>query len=222
MDCKKILNKGINQLGIQPRSGTVAMLCVYFDELTKWNQKINLVAKASEQEILETHFLDSLTLLPLLKAKKSSSDLLDIGTGAGFPGLVLKTVQSELEVTLVEPRQKRVSFLKHIIRTLGLKGVEILPVRLEKKTALKTTDKQFSIITSRAFTSIIDFLELVEPLSPVNGTVICMKGPKAYEEIEVWKKKKPDSPFALSNIQEGKLPFSNSTRNLVTFTKLEI
>lgn len=218
MDCNFFLNKGLSQLGIQLSNKAVNLLCQYFEELKKWNQKINLVAKASDQEVLETHFLDSLTLLPLIETEKSH-DLLDIGTGAGFPGLVLKIVLPELEVTLVEPRQKRVSFLKHIIRTLGPKNIQILPVRLEKDIATETTGKQFPVITSRAFTSIIDFLELVEPLSPKDGKVICMKGPKAYEEIEVWKRKRPDSPFVLNTVQEGKLPFSESTRNLVTFIK---
>ena len=132
MECNEILEDGLGRLGLALDEAKVEALCVYFAELSKWNRKMNLVAHAAAQQVLEAHFLDSLTLLPFLRATDVQKKLLDVGSGAGFPGLVLKTVLPELEVTLIEPRQKRVSFLKHIIRTLGLKGVEVLAIRLDK------------------------------------------------------------------------------------------
>lgn len=219
MECSDILSNGTNKMRVVLDGIAITRLCQYFGELDKWNRKMNLVAKAPAQDILEIHFLDSLTLLPLLKAGERSVKLLDVGTGAGFPGMVLKIVQPELEVTLVEPRQKRVSFLKHVIRTLGLKGMEIMATRLEKGTTAVAGDKQFPVITSRAFTSIVEFLDLVAPFSPAGGKVICMKGPRADEEIETWKQERPESPFQLSDIQRQNLPFSKATRNLVIFTK---
>lgn len=175
---------------------------------------MNLVAKAGEEEILETHFLDSLTLLPLLS---ESSNLMDVGTGAGFPGLVLKAVMPALEVTLVEPRQKRVSFLKHVIRTLQLDGINIVNDRLDKNKILPGLAGRFQCITSRAFTSIGYFLELAASYNIPGGKVICMKGPGATKELSQWRKENPESGYELRETHALKLPFSRKERNLLEF-----
>ncbi len=219
MDCVEILEEGLNRLGLKLNPSAIESLCHYFTELTKWSRKMNLIAPAPAQQILESHFLDSLTLLPFLTATELPKKLLDVGSGAGFPGLVLKTVLPELSVTLIEPRQKRVSFLKHIIRTLGLKDITVLAIRLEKAKPPTELPELFPLITSRAFTSTGEFLDLVEPLCQADGKVICMKGPKAPEEIESWRQQNPVSPFSLTEIQQFTLPYSKATRNLVIFTK---
>ncbi len=193
----------------------------YCAELTRWSAKINLVAKAPLRETWETHFLDSLTLLRILPSPESAQQpLLDIGTGAGFPGLALKAARPELPVILVEPRQKRVSFLRHVIRTLGLKDIEVLCGRLEKNSG--EVDGQIlsaPLITSRAFTDIGEFLLHTAAISPTGARVICMKGPKAGEEIAAWRLAQPDSPYRLQEIIELTLPFSGKMRNLVIFSK---
>jgi 16S rRNA (guanine527-N7)-methyltransferase len=107
------------------------------------------------QQIIENHFIDSLTILPLLHG--ADVHLLDIGSGAGFPGLVCKAARPELLVTLVEPRLKRASFLGHIVRTLGLDGVTILTCRIEDEVQLPS-DTVFSHITGRAITEVGPFL----------------------------------------------------------------
>jgi len=219
MQCAEILQEGLKRLRLTLNQAAIEALCLYFAELTKWSGKMNLVAPAPAQQILESHFLDSLTLLPLLTATDLPKMLLDVGSGAGFPGLALKTVLPELSVTLIEPRQKRVSFLKHIIRTLGLKDVAVLAIRLEKVKPAAELPIPFPLITSRAFTSTGEFLDLAEPLCQPGGRVICMKGPKAPEEIESWRQKNPASVFSLTEIQRFTLPFSKATRNLVIFTK---
>lgn len=207
---------GLTVMKIEVSEEAISRLYLYLDELIKWNRKINLVAKAPVELIIETHFLDSLTLLPLLTACPPPG-LLDIGSGAGFPGLPLKIVRPDLEVTLVEPRQKRVSFLKHIIRTLKLKGIKVSDERVEKGNNINGQDN-FPLITSRAFNSISQFLALTAGLSAPQGRVICMKGPKAPEEIKEWQHNTPDSPYRLTEIIEAPLPFSKQTRNLVIFS----
>lgn len=219
MECDTILQTGLNRMGITLEHPEILALCRYFAELTKWNRKMNLVAAAPEQETLESHFLDSLTLLPFLKSLDLPKRLLDVGTGAGFPGLALKAVLPQLQVTLVEPRQKRVSFLKHIIRTLSLRGIDVQAIRLEKNKTPASLVESFQVITSRAFTGISEFLELVEPLCQTGGKIVCMKGPKAQEEITVWQQKNPHSRLKLSDVRQFTLPFSNASRNLVIFTK---
>jgi len=218
---KDILQEGLTAMGIALDRQARERLATYCAELLRWNAKINLVAKAPLRETIETHFLDSLTLLRVLPPLGSAQQpLLDIGTGAGFPGLALKAARPELPVILVEPRQKRVSFLRHVIRTLGLNNIEVLCGRLEKGSA--EVDGQIlsvPIITSRAFTNIGEFLLHTVAVNPMGGQVICMKGPRAEEEIAAWRTEQPNSPYRLQEIVELTLPFSNKTRNLVIFSK---
>lgn len=216
---KDILRQGLTQLKIPHDEQAITRLARYCDELLKWSRKINLVAKADLVETIEKHFLDSLTLLPII-AKLPEKILLDIGSGAGFPGLALAAHSPELQVTLVEPRDKRVSFLRHVIRTLGLKNVEVLCGRVEKESNMVAgVALTMPIVTSRAFTALGEFLDFTGPISPAGGTVICMKGPKAEEEIALWQQEYPNSPYRLTEIIETRLPFSGDERNLVLFSK---
>ena len=218
---KNILQEGLAAMGITLDGQAQERLLLYCSELLRWSAKINLVAKAELRDIWETHFLDSLSLLRVLPPLGSAQQtLLDIGAGAGFPGLALKAARPELPVILVEPRQKRVSFLRHVIRTLGLKDIEVLCARLEKNSAeVEGTTLAVPIITSRAFTDINEFLLHTAAVNPMGGQVICMKGPRAEEEIAAWRAEQPDSPYRLREIVELTLPFSGKVRNLVIFSK---
>lgn len=178
--------QGCRDLGIDLTSAQLADLCCYYQELSKWSKKMNLVAKAGMEETLTTHFLDSLTLLPYLP--KGVFSFMDVGTGAGFPGLVLKIVCPEMRLTLVEPRAKRVTFLRHIIRSLQLGGVEVVAQRLKENDPGQVNQiGGQDIITSRAFADIKTFVTLVGPFAKTGGFVICMKGPKADEELALWQ-----------------------------------
>ena len=211
------LAEGLRDLGIEPLpSSTLAQLWRYFTELMRWNRTMNLVAEAPDQGVLENHFLDSLTLLPLL----GEGPLLDVGTGAGFPGLALKIARPELEVTLVEPRQKRVSFLRQVIRTLKLTGITVVADRLEgADQGFVEAHGLFPLITSRALNEIGPFLSLVEAIAPPGGRILCMKGPKADEELAAWRKQSPASPFVQERRIDFTLPFSGAGRTLLIFKK---
>ncbi|MGV1100062.1 16S rRNA (guanine(527)-N(7))-methyltransferase RsmG [Thiovibrio sp. JS02] len=213
---RELLNKGLSSMGICLAPAAEERLLAYCAELLKWSSRINLIAKAPLAQVWETHFFDSLTLLPLL----SASPLADIGTGAGFPGLVLKIARPELQVILVEPRQKRVSFLRQVIRALGLKEVEVLCGRLEPNNPqIAGQNVSAPLVTSRAFTAIPEFLLHAEAINPAGGRVICMKGPKAEEEIAAWQRAQPQSPYRLVEISTATLPFSGMVRRLVVFEK---
>jgi len=193
-------------------------LYIYFKELKRWSKKINLIArKATDNDILEKHFLDSLTLLPLLTGDQAH--LLDIGTGAGFPGLVCKVAKPELELTLVEPRQKRVAFLSHITRTLSLKDVAILDCRVEDETRL-ASDGSFTHITSRAVSEIKVFLDMSSRFMESGVQVICMKGPKWQEELSVWKQSQNSRQVKMSFHEEYRLPQSQVERHLLIFEQI--
>ncbi|MEK7314264.1 MAG: 16S rRNA (guanine(527)-N(7))-methyltransferase RsmG, partial [Deltaproteobacteria bacterium] len=117
MDVSDILRAGAKELNIEMRESEERAFLIYLEELKKWNEKINLTSLRSDRDITVKHFLDSLTVARFLKDNNVSS-LLDIGSGGGFPGIPLKIVMPELKVTLLEAIEKKVNFLKHIIRTL--------------------------------------------------------------------------------------------------------
>jgi 16S rRNA (guanine527-N7)-methyltransferase len=218
-DFHEQLQDGCRILGIEFDAAAVERLFVYFTELLRWSRRINLIARGtSESEIVENHFLDSLTLLPLLVSAESPC-LLDVGAGAGFPGLVCKAAMPSLTVTLLEPRLKRVSFLRHIIRTLNLSEIEVLAGRVEDEVLLPSSTI-FTHITSRAVADTGEFLAMVSRLCHPQTMVICMKGPKWPEELQALQQC-PAAVLPLHHVStlELSLPFSNARRALLTFSR---
>ena len=211
---KAMLEQGAAALGIDLAPEAALALATYSAELKRWSGKVNLIAKNStDQQIVESHFLDSLTLLPLLP---TGARLLDIGTGAGFPGLVCKAARPDLFVTLVEPRLKRVSFLRHIVRTLGLIDVEILAGRIEDGQLLSPT-VEFTHITSRAVSDIAGFLAMAGRFMRPELRLVCMKGPKWQEELGAADALIGTLPVVLADVVEQTLPYSGALRALLVF-----
>ncbi|UCD65477.1 MAG: 16S rRNA (guanine(527)-N(7))-methyltransferase RsmG [Deltaproteobacteria bacterium] len=220
-DIEKFLAQGLNIMGLsldnQPQA--LSRLSHYFQELKKWNRKVNLVARTlDDKEILENHFLDSLTLLSLLPQESLKQEiLLDVGTGAGFPGLVLKAACPTLSVTLVEPRKNRFYFLKHIARVLNLKGLEVLDISLEEKVKAKElSTRRFSFITSRAFTDILGFIKIAYPYLEKDGRIVLMKGPGIVNEMNNLGQIEMDGNFFETESKTLTLPFAKKKRWLVS------
>ena len=213
-DFRSRLSEGLAFLGIDLPEKSYDQLELYFVELRKWSKKVNLIAKTtSDEQIVENHFLDSLMILPFLK--EPGTHLLDVGTGAGFPGLICKAANPGFDVTLVEPRLKRVSFLKHIVRTLDLSGVNTLACRVEDEAEL-LSNTGFSHITCRAVTDLSTFLEMVKRFSGSGCSLICMKGPKWQEELDGVADILQQS-YVLKKVIKQSLPFSGAERNLLLF-----
>ncbi len=212
------LQAAINKMELPEFDGkALDTLFVYFKELKHWSRRINLIAKkTTDREILEKHFLDSLTLLPLLG--NIGSHLLDIGTGAGFPGLVCKAAKADLQLTLVEPRLKRVAFLSNVIRKTGLEDVAILTCRAEDEEKL-SSEGGFTHITSRAVSDIKKFLDMSSRFMGPGVQVICMKGPKWQEELAAWEESKNSDSFRLCLRKKYELPRFEGTRHLLIFEK---
>jgi len=224
-DVENFLALGLRRMGLalESQPEILARLSVYFQELTKWNTKVNLVARSlDEKQILESHFLDSLSLLLLLLPElPERKTLLDIGTGAGFPGLVVKTACPSLQVTLIEPRQKRYYFLKHMIRTLDLTEVKALNIFLEESPpAGQLTGQYFSFITSRAFTDITSFLRLASSYLESDGRIVMMKGPGAANELEhLYQDGIMPERFPEAEKTSYNLPYSQKERWLISFRR---
>jgi 16S rRNA (guanine527-N7)-methyltransferase len=179
-ESKDLLMEGATAFGIHLNEKDVEAFDLYLRELLKWNQKINLTAIRSEKGIVVKHFLDSLSAYPYLS---KPSSLLDIGSGAGFPGIPLKMVEPFLEVTLIDSVRKKVDFQKHILRTLGLKGIEAIHGRVQDKEVLQSMGSRFDFVISRAFSDVQTLLILSFPFLKKGGIVLAMKGEMNRGEI---------------------------------------
>jgi 16S rRNA (guanine527-N7)-methyltransferase len=202
---EELLRSGLRQLEIALEEQSITNLLSYMEELQKWNKKINLIARNTlPVDIIEKHFLDSLTLLPFVDRQEGGKQtLLDVGTGAGFPGLVLAAVLPDLDVILVEPRSKRVSFLRHIIRTLALDNVRVFAERLENIPELAAMDIDF--VTSRAVAEPTIFLPMVASFLDQGAGVLLMlsRGSEEFRqqaggwaEIQLQEENKYVLPFS--------------------------
>ena len=210
---KEILKTGGAELGLAIGEKEISLFLKYLAELKEWNKKINLTAITDDRDIIIKHFLDSLTLVPFLTNQKT---LLDIGSGAGFPGIPLKIALPELKVTLMDSVNKKVIFMKHIIRTIGLKNIEAIQARAEDKEAMKKFDSYFDVVTSRAFSELGKFLDVAAPYAKKGGMLLAVKGPKGLEELTGLKDLKGIESV---KAKEVKLPFSDITTTILCFRK---
>ena len=206
-DSRDLLVRGGAQLGLAMDAAGVERLLVYLAELMKWSRRVNLIARDTpEAQVVETHFLDSLTLLPFLDGA-GEVHLLDVGSGAGFPGLALACVRPDARFTLCEPRQKRVSFLRHVVRTLGLATVEVVAERVEAHLA--DWPGRFTHITSRAVAEPAAFLPLVRPLvTPATRVLLMLARAEGLAGID----RLVSGPWRVDAEHRFVLPFSGAPR----------
>ncbi len=188
----------------------------YDEVLRAENKKYNLTAIKNKEDVYLKHFYDSLTLSKIIKLENQS--LCDIGTGAGFPGMVLKIIYPNLKVTLVDATEKKCKFLQLVIQELGLKDIEVIHARAEIYS--KTVREKYDIVTSRAVAPLKHLLEYSIPLVKVEGNYIAMKSDiqKEIENIDIYYKK--------LKIEEEKiltftLPYEESTRTLIRYKKID-
>ena len=206
-DSRDLLVRGGAQLGLAMDPAGVERLLVYLAELMKWSRRVNLIARDTpEAQVVETHFLDSLTLLPFLDGA-GEVHLLDVGSGAGFPGLALACMRPDGRFTLCEPRQKRVSFLRHVVRTLGLANVEVVAERVEAHLA--DWPGRFTHITSRAVAEPAAFLPLVRPLvTPATRVLLMLARAEGLAGID----RLVSGPWRVDAEHRFVLPFSGAPR----------
>jgi 16S rRNA (guanine527-N7)-methyltransferase len=180
---KTYLIDGAAAMGISLSASQADRLSVHGTELLSWNRKMNLTTITAPDEVAVKHFLDSLAPVPLIPP---GSKLLDIGSGGGFPGVPLKIAIPSLSVVLIDASRKKVSFLKYLIRTLRLTGIEARQIRSEDFASRKgdhgedseeTPRPRFDVVISRALTSLERFARVSLPLLAENGIIVAMKGP---------------------------------------------
>jgi 16S rRNA (guanine527-N7)-methyltransferase len=212
---RNLLVQGGKAFGIDLDEKTIESFELYLKELLKWNQKINLTAIRSEKGVVLKHFIDSFSIYPYLY---QHSSVLDIGSGAGFPGIPLKIVQPTLAVSLVDSVRKKVDFQRHIIR---LKGIDAIHGRAQDKEILQDFGGRFDIILSRAFSDLRTFLVLSFPLLKENGMAIAMKGAVDHKEIELLTEAE-EARYRLEKSVSLTLPFSSFKRTILLFQKQQV
>ena len=188
----------------------------YMNLLIEWNEKMNLTAIIDPEEIILKHFIDSVTIL---KDIEDNSKIVDVGTGAGFPGIPLSIMNPTLKITLVDSLNKRLIFLQEVVNKLGLKNIEIVHARAEEFGQNKMYRENFDIATSRAVANMSTLSEYLIPLVKVGGKVISMKASEAQEEINDAKKAIEVLGGKIEKIEEFNLPQSDIGRTVIIIRK---
>lgn len=212
-----ILQKQSEKLGVELDNKQKEKFYNYMKLLLRWNENINLTAITEPKEVLQKHFIDSLTIMPYIQ---KDDKVIDVGTGAGFPGIPLKIAKENIEVTLLDALNKRLNFLNEVINKLELSNIETLHLRAEEAGKNKDLREKFDISVSRAVAPLTVLVEYLLPLVKVNGKCICMKGSNIEEEIKNSKKAIKILGGKIETIEEFTLPDSEIKRNIIIIRKV--
>lgn len=216
-DFEKEIMGYVEELGVKLSKEQAGMFFNYMNLLLEWNEKINLTAITEEKEVIVKHFVDSLTISKYIPVGAS---LIDVGTGAGFPGIPLKIIRDDLKITLLDSLQKRINFLDVVIKELKLKNIETIHARVEEFGKNSKYRESFEVATSRAVANLSTLTEYLLPLVKLRGIAICMKGSSVEEELENSKKAINVLGGKVSNVFEFDLPKTDIKRNVVIVDKI--
>lgn len=186
----------------------------YYELISKYNKVMNLTGIDDYEGVYLKHFYDSLTISKMIE-KLAPKTIADVGSGAGFPGIVLAIYFPAIKFTLIEPLTKRIKFLQVVVEELGLKNVELVNERVED------IDDKYDIVTSRAVARLNILLELCAPICNLGGYVLTLKGPKVMNELEEAKNGVKLLGLELEKVEKLQLPVEESTRYNVYLKKVK-
>lgn len=214
---KKLLTEGAGYFNAVLDDKKVDMLFQFMELLKEWNEKMNLTAIEDDESIIIKHFVDSLSIIPYIE--KENAKVIDIGTGAGFPGIPVKIVKDDLNITLFDSLEKRLKFLNEAIRLLNLKNIETVHGRAEEFGIKSGFREKFDIAVARAVANLPVLLEYCLPFVAKDGTFIAMKG-SSMEEIKASSKALNILGGEIESVNEINLPGTDMKRNIVIIRKL--
>ncbi|PLX54317.1 MAG: 16S rRNA (guanine(527)-N(7))-methyltransferase RsmG [Desulfobacteraceae bacterium] len=224
---QNLIYEGAKNLDIEIDKRKTEKFAIHAIELMKWNQKTNLTAITDPFEIAVKHFLDSIVPVKIIP---SNASLLDIGTGGGFPGIPLKIILPSLSVTMIDASRKKVSFLKHIIRTLELKNIDALHIRAEEFANKPGVKKKFDVIISRALSSMTNFAMTALPFLNKEGAIIAMRGNVSCDDFQLLRSSvnkrqaillDGDTEAFEISVKRYSLPYLKSDRSMVSLKKVQ-
>lgn len=190
----------------------------YMNLLLEWNEKINLTAITQPEEVKLKHFVDSLTVL---KCINDDDKVIDIGTGAGFPGIPLKIMKENTKITLLDSLNKRINFLNIIIETLNLRNIQAIHGRAEEIARNKLYREKYDVAVSRAVANLSTLSEYMLPFVKVGGKCICMKGANVNEEIEKAKNAIKELGGEIEIVDNFYLSDNDNERNIIIIRKVK-
>lgn len=206
----------LNELQIMLDEKQIKKFYDYMNLLIEWNEKINLTAITKPEEVILKHFVDSLTISKYIKEK---SNIIDVGTGAGFPGIPLKIYRNDIEVTLLDSLNKRITFLNDVIDRIELEKIKAIHGRAEEVAHNKEYREKFDIATSRAVANMSTLSEYLIPFVKTNGFVVAMKGNDVKQEIEESKKAINILGAKVIKVEEFNLPSTEIKRSIILIKK---
>lgn len=215
-----ILVKGLERLGIGVDAEKLEKLIAFKDILLDWNEKINLTSITDEKEVYIKHLIDSATCLNsgMIKA---GYKVIDIGTGAGFPGMVIKILKDDISMTLLDSLNKRIIYLEDAAKRLALNQVDIIHGRAEEFGVKQGYRESFDIVLSRAVASLNVLVEYCIPYVKMGGYFLCQKGPSYKEELEEAGKAVEILGGSLERIEEYQLPYSDIKHYILIIKKIK-
>lgn len=205
-----------NEIGIVLNEKQIQKFYQYMELLLEWNEKMNLTAITEPEEVIVKHFIDSLTIA---KHIKKDTKLIDVGTGAGFPGIPLKIIREDVEITLLDSLNKRINFLNEVIQQLKLTKIHAVHSRVEDFAKDKKNRENFDYATSRAVANLSTLSEYLIPLVKIGGKAISMKGSEVEEEIKQSQRAISLLGGKIETIETFQLPQSDINRNIIVIYK---
>ena len=215
---RKIFCDGIKEFGFDIKEEKINKFDIYSHLLKEWNEKMNLTAITDDDGISIKHFLDCCVAVYLCD-KKDNSKIIDIGTGAGFPGIPIKILREDLKVTLVDSLNKRINFLNEVIDKTDLKDVETIHSRAEDLGKNKNYREKYDYVISRAVAPLKILAEYDLPFLKVGGYFIALKAENIDEELADAKSMIGNLGGKTEEIKKVKIPFSDITRSIVIIKK---
>ena len=188
----------------------------YMNLLIEWNEKMNLTAITEPNDIILKHFIDSITINKYIE---NSVKVVDVGTGAGFPGIPLSIIRPDLQITVVDSLNKRLMFLQEIKKELELKNIDIVHARVEEIGQNKNYRETFDIATSRAVANLSTLSEYLVPLVKIKGKCVCMKASDAEEEIKQAENAVNILGGKIVKVEKFNLPNSDIGRTIIIINK---
>jgi len=213
---RQLLKEGAHEFGVKLSEKQLHLFALFLEGLWSWNRRMNLTGISEKREMLIKLLLDPLVALPYLS---SGGTVLDIGSGAGIPGLPLKIGRPEFEVHLIESKAKKVSFLRDMIRKLGLKGIKAYKGRAEKRADLPTLFHFYDIVTVRALAPLKKTISICSPYLEPGSFLITFKGSRIDQEIEDSERLMEELNFRTSKIIPYNLPETEGKRYLLILKK---
>ncbi|MGM0379283.1 MAG: 16S rRNA (guanine(527)-N(7))-methyltransferase RsmG [Bacillota bacterium] len=220
MDCKNEFIEKLNYLDIKLDENQINQFDTFMNDMLKWNKKVRLTSITEEKNIIDKHFVDSLSVL-ITDIFEKNAKILDIGTGGGFPGIPLKIYDRSFDLTMIDSRLKKIEYVNHLINKYNFKNTEAFHKRAENLANEKKYREKYDIVVSRAVANMATLSEYCLPFVKLNGFFVAMKGPKDEKEINNSKYAIKKLGGKIQKVIELKLPKTDMERSLIIIKKIK-